>query len=334
MQKDEVITGGREKGADVKETIMAYVAIARPEHWLKHALIIPGIVAAFVLVDEYSGNIVRNVIAGFASACLLASANYVINEWLDAEFDKHHPVKNLRPGAQGLLSKNIVFTEYAVLMAAGLAFAWMVGLTFLITAIVFLLSGIAYNVRPFRTKEKAFLDVITESFNSPLRLMFGWSMVSMNTVPPLSLAILYWLSGAFLMSVKRLAEYRYLKASGGSEVHEKYRKSFKSYTEESLTISAFSYAVITFFMLGVFLVKYRAEFVLSVPFFVLVFGYCMHLGLVSETAVQAPEKIYRKPMAIMIVIVTTIVLAVLSVVDIPFIEDIVSSRFSTISFGK
>ena len=34
-----------------------------------------------------------NIFLGILSICLLASSNYVINEWLDAEFDKFHPEK-------------------------------------------------------------------------------------------------------------------------------------------------------------------------------------------------------------------------------------------------
>jgi hypothetical protein len=38
------------------------------------------------------------------------------------------------------------------------------------------MQGIFYNVRPMRTKDRAYLDVISESINNPLRLMIGWAI--------------------------------------------------------------------------------------------------------------------------------------------------------------
>ena len=57
---------------------------------------------------------------GFVLTCLVASANYTINEWLDAEFDRHHPLKRTRPAARGRWSASHVLIEYVVLAAAGL----------------------------------------------------------------------------------------------------------------------------------------------------------------------------------------------------------------------
>ena len=70
-----------------------YIKIARPDHWIKNLFIVPGVAIAFLLtgVPQISGLILRFIL-GFMATCLIASANYVINEWLDAEFDKYHPV--------------------------------------------------------------------------------------------------------------------------------------------------------------------------------------------------------------------------------------------------
>jgi hypothetical protein len=46
-----------------------------------------------------------------------------------------------------------------------------------VTACIFALQGIVYNVRPLRTKDKPYLDVISESINNPLRLTIGWAMI-------------------------------------------------------------------------------------------------------------------------------------------------------------
>ena len=45
-----------------------------------------------------------------------------------------------------------------------------------------------------------------------------------------------------------------------------YRKSFGQYTEQSLLISAFFYAMCSLFLCGIFIIKYKIELLLVVPF--------------------------------------------------------------------
>jgi 4-hydroxybenzoate polyprenyltransferase len=73
-----------------------YIKIARFDHWIKQLFVLPGAVFAYFLIDPPAGElpaIVFRAALGFASTCLIASANYVINEWLDAGYDAFHPEK-------------------------------------------------------------------------------------------------------------------------------------------------------------------------------------------------------------------------------------------------
>ena len=66
-----------------------YIKIARIDHWIKNLFIIPGIAVAILLLNVKISSInILSLIIGFLATCFIASANYVINEWLDAEFDK------------------------------------------------------------------------------------------------------------------------------------------------------------------------------------------------------------------------------------------------------
>ena len=50
---------------------------------------------------------------------------------------------------------------------------------------------------PLCTKDKPYLDVISESVNNPLRLAIGWAMVDPATLPPASVILAFWLGGAY-----------------------------------------------------------------------------------------------------------------------------------------
>src|SRR5581483_5220482 len=110
-------------------------------------------------------------------------------------------------------------------------------------------------------KDHAYVDVLTEAVNNPLRLMIGWAMVDAATLPPSSILLAYWFGGAFLMGAKRLSEYRELAAAAhGRERLARYRASFGGYTEVSLTAATLVYALFSVMMLSIFLIKYRIEY--------------------------------------------------------------------------
>ncbi len=55
----------------------------------------------------------------------IASANYVINEYLDREFDKYHPTKSRRRAVERQLRGSFVKLEWAAFMLLGLgAHGW------------------------------------------------------------------------------------------------------------------------------------------------------------------------------------------------------------------
>ena len=169
---------------------------------------LPGFAAAFAVAETGTAPSVSQCVLGLISACLIASANYTINEYLDSEFDRHHPVKRLRAGAKGLLERRYVLLQYAALIAAGLALANLINLPFLLTSVALLVMGVLYNVQPIRTKDKAYLDTLSESVNNPIRFLLGWFIVTPYFIPPGSVLLAYWMGGAFLMGVKRYSEYR------------------------------------------------------------------------------------------------------------------------------
>jgi decaprenyl-phosphate phosphoribosyltransferase len=310
------------------------IAIARPAQWTKHIFIVPGLLAGIALGNNFESWMVLKIAAGFASACLLASANYVLNEWLDAEFDRHHPVKGARPAALGRLSAQVVYLEYAALVGGGLALAALVSTTFFVTALMFLAGAIVYNVRPLRTKERVHLDILTEATNNPLRLLLGWFMVVPTGFPPLSLLLLYWCGGAFLMGTKRLAEYRYLLERAGPALPARYRKSFEHYDTTRLVLVCFLYGILSAFFLAVFLIKYRAELILSVPLFAWLFTHYLWVALNEQSLAETPEKFYRQRGLMPILFALIVAMAVLLIVDIPLVEQLIQSRFTLIDLSR
>lgn len=309
-----------------------YIAISRPDNWIKNVFMIPGMMFALSIFNTpFTSSLVSRIAIGIVSICLIASANYVINEYLDKGYDKYHPLKKKRSAVTTLINPLILFTEYALLGIVGLLLAYFISLKFFLMALLLLVMGVIYNVKPFRSKDRVFLDVLSESVNNPIRFAAGWFIFTpslgvpdskwdlnwINTFPPVSIIIAYWMGGAFLMATKRFAEYRLIS---DPTIAGRYRRSFRYYTESSLLVSMFFYAITSAFFLGIFLIKDRIELLVSFPFFALLFSWYLRIGLLNDSPVQGSEKLYTRKWFMLYLILFTILLCVLMFVKIPWLH--------------
>ncbi len=298
--------------------LLDYVNIARIDHWFKNIFMLPGTALAVVLTGTPLNQVPWSLLIGLLSVSLVASANYTINEWLDAEFDQHHPVKKTRPSAAGRINPKLVYLQWFVLAAAGLGLGWWwLPAEFSMCNAILLLMGVLYNVKPFRTKDRVFLDVLSESINNPLRFLLGWFVIVEHMFPPSSVLLAYWMGGAYLMGAKRYAEYRFINDPQRAAL---YRRSFRFYTEEKLLVSSFFYALASAFFLGVFLIKYRVEFLLSFPFFALLFSWYLAIGISPHSVAQNPEKLYREKGFVLYVLFLCTLVGLLFFIDIPILH--------------
>ncbi len=305
----------------------------RLDHATKHIFILPGVLLAVLLRGLQTDNVIATVALGLVVAITIASANYTINEFLDRESDKHHPTKSARAAVQREMSGPLVFVQWLVLLAIGIAAANAVSPTMLVVAVLFAAQGVIYNVRPIRTKDVPFLDVLSEAVNNPFRLMIGWAMIDPATLPPSSIILAYWFGGAFLMGAKRLSEYREIVASHGKDLLARYRRSFEGYTEINLTTSVFVYALFSTAFLAIFLVKYRIEYVLVLPAITMLFAKYLSLSMLPGSTAQKPEHLFKERGLLGVVGVVTILFATFTFVDLPGLDALTSQQFIEISRG-
>lgn len=144
--------------------------IIRPHQWLKNVFVLLPLFFGGSLLDPH--DIAAALIAVMAFS-FMASAIYCLNDIVDVEDDRRHPVKCRRPIASGQVSVAAAYTMMAVMVALSFASASLLGGGAVGVAAVtgvYLVLNVAYCLW---LKRFAILDVCTIAAGFVLRLFAG-----------------------------------------------------------------------------------------------------------------------------------------------------------------
>jgi decaprenyl-phosphate phosphoribosyltransferase len=300
----------------VRERLDGHLNLLRLDHSVKQVFVIPGIVIAASLTGAaLDRTLLVRTLLGLAAVMAAASSNYVLNELLDAPYDRLHPTKRLRPAACRSISVPLAYAQWLVVGALGFALALEVSMPLFFSVLSLWIMGCLYNIPPIRTKDVPYLDVLSESINNPIRLCVGWYIVTAAVIPPVSLLVAYWMLGAYFMALKRFSEYRQI----GRDSAVKYRRSFEFYNEQSLLTSVLFYAATAMLFFGAFIMRYRMEMVFAFPFIALLMAVYFQLSFVEDSPVQNPEKLYREPRIMALLAVCCFVLVAMLYINLPWL---------------
>jgi decaprenyl-phosphate phosphoribosyltransferase len=303
------------EGRTLSPSLQGHLQMMRADHWVKNVFVLPGILVALMFdPSRVSFSLVSAVVLGLIATCLVASSNYVLNEILDAPFDRLHPVKRQRPVPSGRVNVTLAYVQWLALMVAGVGIGLLVSVPFAVVMTALWVMGLVYNIPPIRSKDVPYVDVLSEALNNPLRMLAGWFIVNPTGLIPGSLLLSYWMAGAYFMAIKRWAELRHFADAGQAAG---YRKSFAFYTEERLLVSITFYGSAAMLFLGAFIMRYRLELILAFPPVALVMAVYLSLAFKDDSAAQSPEKLIHEPTLMTAVIVCSVVIMVLLFVDVP-----------------
>jgi 4-hydroxybenzoate polyprenyltransferase len=139
----------------------------RPAQWTKNLLVFAGLLFGRRLLDPPA---VGEAIAAFAVFCALSGVVYLVNDVVDREADRRHPLKQARPIASGALRVRLAIAGAAVLGAAALAAAFRLGTGLGTVAVAYLLLQAAYSLA---LKNIVILDVLAIALGFVLRAVAG-----------------------------------------------------------------------------------------------------------------------------------------------------------------
>jgi 4-hydroxybenzoate polyprenyltransferase len=175
------------------------VKAMRLKQWTKNAFVFAALVFDRKLLDLPS---LKHVFAAFVLFCFLASSVYLINDVMDVEADRNHPVKKNRPIASGKLPVPIAIGTAVFLLLIALAGSYFLSMGLFIVCAVYFLLNMAYSKW---LKHIAILDVLVIAACFVLRVVAGVSVINVERFSPW-LYVVTTLFALYLGFGKRRAE--------------------------------------------------------------------------------------------------------------------------------
>jgi 4-hydroxybenzoate polyprenyltransferase len=146
----------------------------RPDQWTKNLIIFAGLLFGRQLFDPRA---LGETVGAFLVFCGLSGVVYLINDVMDRESDRRHPLKKRRPIASGAVSPRAALVAAALIGAVALAAAFALRPAFGATAIVYLALQGLYS-GPL--KRVVIIDVLTISAGFVLRAVAGAVVIDVH----------------------------------------------------------------------------------------------------------------------------------------------------------
>jgi 4-hydroxybenzoate polyprenyltransferase len=196
--------------------ILSLVLSLRPAQWTKNLFIFAALLFGERLLDLRS---VLFATAAFAIFCVLSGVVYLVNDVLDRDADRRHPIKMRRPIASGELPVRTAVVAAAVLGGAALAAAFSVNGLFGILAASYVGLLMLYSLT---LKHVVIIDVLIIAVGFVLRTAAGAVAISVAISPWLYIMMI--LLALFLALTKRRHELVLLadRATGHRRILEEY----------------------------------------------------------------------------------------------------------------
>ena len=252
----------------------------RPQQWYKNLILFVSIIFSLNILNV---DMWFTVIFAFILFCMLSGSEYIINDVIDIESDRKHPVNYKRPLASGKLKKTHALVFAAILIIGVVAGSFLINIPFLIISISYLMLILFYSLI---LKNLIIVDLLVISIGFVMRAVAGGIAINVSISP--WLIVCTFLLALFLALGKRRHELNLLGNKAGD-----HRTNLAEYSNEmldqmiSITTGALiiSYSLYTFFVENYFMM-------LTIP--VIIYGLFRYLFLVhSRNFGGEPEMLFK-----------------------------------------
>jgi len=283
------------------QALIGLIRTMRPKQWTKNVLFVfPALVfdGQLFVLDSF-----LRVFVAFVLLCLMSSTVYIINDLVDIESDRQHPIKRKRALPSGQLPIRLAILTAVILPTLVLVIAFSFSTPLAIVLVIYLVLQLAYS---FRLKHIVIVDLLVLTFGFVLRVVAGVVVIQVENFSPW-LYVCTGLLALFLAVSKRRQEIILL---GGNGLAAQVRRIYKDYTVELLdkilgVVVASTFITYTLYTIETpsRLMANRYMGLLTVPFVIYgLFRYMYLIYVRGETAPPDEVLLKDRPMQVDIVL--------------------------------
>ncbi|WP_334071879.1 MULTISPECIES: decaprenyl-phosphate phosphoribosyltransferase [Paenibacillus] len=286
--------------AETGSVAAGLLRLLRPKQWTKNLLLFAALLFSF---EEIRTETMISTVAGFILFSLVAGCVYILNDYVDRERDRQHPVKKNRPIASGQVNPAHALLFGIVLLLLSVLTAFFLNPLFGVLCIFYFVLNVLYS---FVLKHLVILDVMAIAAGFVLRAIAGGLLIHVPFTPWFLICAM--LLSLFLAIGKRRHELTLLEGNTGS-----HRKVLDHYSVTLLdqfntivtTATIISYSLFTFTS------DRTIHLMWTIPF--VIYGMFRYLYLIHmKNQGGSPDRVLFEDKPILI----TVILYVISVIFI------------------
>lgn len=309
-------------------TFYQLIRTARPRQWLKNFAVFAPITFAGFLLEP---NNFVNATKAFLVFCALSSATYFMNDMVDAEKDKLHPIKKNRPIPSGKLSKRLAILMSILLVLGGFLYAYnQIGTYFTVICMTYIALQVCYS---FYFRHVIILDSLIVASGFIIRVFAG-GLASYSSVSSWLLLATIGLS-LLLAFGKRRSEKTLLAQQQELQDQKETRATLRHYPDsllDSMISTSASFCLITYalftFQISPHevkgeLIKYLPSILgspkwMMVTIPVVIYGVARYLYIIYEKKdAESPERVLLSDKPILATVVLWTAMALLILYGLP-----------------
>ena len=207
-----------------------FLRLIRVHQWVKNLFVFVPLLFSLHLFNLFY---FFQTLSAFIVFCFASSAIYVINDIVDIEADRAHPVKKNRPLPSGKISKSTaVFLAVFLLILVSISLTYF-NYKFIVLAVAFVVLNILYS---FWLKNVVILDIFSIAAGFSIRVLAGAFAIQVPVSSWLLLTTMF--ISLFLGVMKRRSELTLVTENSGMQSRKVLGQYSLNFTDQMATIAA------------------------------------------------------------------------------------------------
>jgi 4-hydroxybenzoate polyprenyltransferase len=256
--------------------LLAILRTLRPHQWTKNLVLFAALVFSLHFLDQ---QLFLRTLGAFGVFCLLSGGVYLLNDIMDRDKDRLHPVKRNRPIASGRLPVPVALAAMASVLVAGFGGAFALGPHFLFVAASYFALNLAYS---FVLRSRMLLDVMAIAGGFVLRAIAG-AEVLVDAGTPVEISPWLLMCTFFLSLVLALGKRRH-ELGAAAEGHRSSLRGYSIQLVDRLTTIAIGVTLLSYSIYSIWpetVENFGTDnLVYTIPF--VFYGLARYLYLVTE----------------------------------------------------